>query len=479
MSGVARFFNLERTVAIVVLGIASWQLLLPPGLGLADNGDFARIMVRFDLTHAPREWGDRYFGFLNSEYVFDREEAVKYARPDSISSESVFVAAALAVNRMLGKTSFDLLLLGAVHVVVFAGGVYFLLLATRGFAGSVRTTAIILATLVFMDISYIAYFNSFYSESASFLFFLILTGCAYRAIASTHHQLIWTLAYFAAASAFLLAKYQNLVLLPVFLFFGWLLMKRQLKVKYFHLYLAAALMVSYIGYWFYLSAPAEDAVLYNSVFNGVLADSPTPGEDLAAFGLAPELARYAGSSAYSQDSLRYNSEFMREFQEKVTVGRVFTFYTQRPTRLIAVLDRTAGLAAQTRPALGNYPKAAGRPPGTQSKSWAMWSSIRSAVLPGSLIFALMVAAVYLALLAKRWVGEKQPAARLSLEWSALIAAMAGIQLALISMADGIYDVTKHAFLFNMFLDYMLVAIAAQGLAKLAGPAGEVQQEGPA
>lgn len=479
----SRFFNLERTAALAVLAIVCWQLFVPPALGLADNGDFARLIVAFDLTHASTDWGDRYFGFFDRHYVVNAVEARKYAPSDFVSSEFVFMAAALATNKLLSMSSFDLLQLGAVHVAVFVAGAYFLLCASKAFAGAVRTTAIILGSVVFTDIAYIAYFNSFYSESATFLFFLITAACAYGAISSDRHRIAWTAAYALAFTAFLLAKYQNLILLPVFLVFGGLLVKRWGESRYFQAYLVLALAACYGGYRFYISSPAviDDAVLYNSVFNGILVDSPTPQSDLAALGLDPALAKYAGSTAFQPDSPRFNAEFLRKFRESVTIGGVFQFYIERPARLIAALNRTVQLTSQLRPKLGDYEKAAGHAPGSQSHSWAMWSSIRSGVLTSNLVFVLAIGTLYLALLARKWLRDRGRAARLNVEWLALIVVMAMAQLLVISVSDGISDMIKHAFLFNLLFDIMLVAMGAQVLTLLAGTrvTKETKKEGSA
>jgi hypothetical protein len=467
---VGRFFSLERTVTIAVVAIVCWQLFIPPILGLADNGDFARLMVFFDLTHSPTDRADRYFGFLTRHYVVDAAESKKYSRPDFISSELLFIAGPAATNRLLGKTSFDLLELGAVHAVVFAASVFFLLFVSKPFAGPVRTSAIILGAIVFTDIAYIAYFNSFYGESATFLFFMSVAACAYGAMSSGRRRIVWLVAYFAAVTLFLIAKYQNIVLLPVFLFFGGLLVKRWGELRYFRSYLVFSLIACFGGYQFYISSPEviSDAVLYNSVFNGVLVDSPTPEDDLSALGLDRAYAKYAGSTAYQPSSLRFDDEFLRKFRESVTIGGVFRFYLERPGRLFNALNRTVARAFQLRAALGNYEKSAGYPPLSVSRSWAMWSSIRSAILPRNLWVVLTIGILYLALLSRRWLRHKERLARLNLEWCALIPVMALAQLFVITVSDGVLDLIKHAYLFNLLFDSMLVAMGAQLLASLAG-----------
>jgi hypothetical protein len=472
LSRVRRFFKLERTVSIAVFAIVCWQLFIPPVLGLADNGDFARLLVYFDLTHPPSDRDNRYFGYLDRYYVRDAAQAIQYSPRGFVSSELAFIAGPVAVDRIIGKKSLDVIELGVVHSVAFAASVYFVLFASRAFAGKMRTIGVILGSIVFTDIAYIAYFNSFYGESATLIFFLIIAACAYASMAAERSRIAWLGAYFVAVTVFLLAKYQNIALLPVFLFFGGLVVKRWGEIKHFQAYFVFALAASYGGYMYFISSPdaVNDAVLYNSVFNGILVDSPTPGDDLAALGFPRELARYAGSTAFQPDSLRFNAQFLTKFRASMTIGKVFRFYLERPGRLFDAMNRTAKSAFRLRPKLGNYEKSTGRAPGSLSQSWAMWSSVRSALSPGNLWFVIAIGILYLGLLSRSWLRSQDRLSRLNLEWSALIAVMALAQLLLITVSDGILDLTKHAYLFNLLFDYMLVLMLTHLLASFMGTA---------
>jgi len=459
-----RLLTLERTFTIAAFGIASWQLLVPPVLGLADNGDFARLMVHFDLVHASPDRAAHYFGYLDRYYAVNRAEAKRFSPSGVISSELIFSGVAFAISR-IGGGGFDLVYLGAVHIAAFAACAYFLLVSTKPFAGRMRTTGVVLGSAVFTDIAYIAYFNSFYAESATFLFMIVVIASAYMAMAAERGRMAWLVTYFGAIAALLLAKYQNVILLPAFLIFGGLLVKRWGQIRYFHAYLVFALAATYGGYLYFISSPeaVDDAVLYNSVFNGVLLGSPTPSDDLSQLGLDRGLAKYAGSTAFQRDSLRFDPVFLRKFRDTVTMGSLFSFYFDHPGRLMGALNRTVGLAFQTRPALGNYEKSAGYPPLTLSRSWAMWSSIRSVLLPRDLWFVTLIGILYLILLGRKWLRARDRLEHLQLEWSALIALMALGQLIVITISDGVSDLIKHSFLFNVLFDYMLVVLMAHVL----------------
>jgi len=45
--------------------ILAFQILVPPAIGLADNGDFAKITGRFNLYPAVDELRDSAFRYIN------------------------------------------------------------------------------------------------------------------------------------------------------------------------------------------------------------------------------------------------------------------------------------------------------------------------------------------------------------------------------------------------------------------------------
>jgi hypothetical protein len=442
-----------------------YLLIVPPSLGIADNGDYARVMVFFNLTHAPADWGDRYFGYLNTSYVFDREAARRYASPDFACSALLLTGLAVGINALIPGSGFNLLVLGTLHCLVFALAVFWIAAATRGFRGAFRTGALVLGIVVATDIAYSAYLNSFYSEAASLLFFVFVLASGFQASTAKTRPLLWVGVYAAAVAGFLLAKYQNLALLPFLLVFPWRTLTGRARGATSQLFLIVSLVLCYSGYRFWLSSPAVvgEAVLYNSVFNGILRESPSPQKDLEEMGLNPEWAQYAGSTAFDPASLRFKPEFAEQFLKKVNIGTIFRFYLARPLRLWRAVQRGIRLSFTMRPPeSGNYTKSAGRAPGTKSYSWAMWSSLRTAALPRSLWFLGLIIAAYLVTLAREWRKDNDPARRLPIELGAMIPFMALQQLLLLSITDGVSDLVKHGFLSNLLVDMMLVVLIAYG-----------------
>src|SRR4029077_4578619 len=92
--------------AVFVLG---WQLMLPPVVGVANNGDFGKLLGRYSLGAPIEHEAD----FADTRYEFD----ARYRYESGFhSSESILIGAALALNTVLSKDgSFDLRLMGLIH----------------------------------------------------------------------------------------------------------------------------------------------------------------------------------------------------------------------------------------------------------------------------------------------------------------------------------------------------------------------------
>src|SRR5262245_46484675 len=121
--------RLEIAVLTIFVAVVGYQLFLPPIIGIADNGDFIRLLLPAGLRQIPTEFFDNYFHFFNSEYHI-------VARPtdyDGFKSSSVLlVRAARWINiRLFSEVVFDVRVLGALHLFLFLVGVYLVLVSSR------------------------------------------------------------------------------------------------------------------------------------------------------------------------------------------------------------------------------------------------------------------------------------------------------------------------------------------------------------
>ncbi len=458
--------NLLLIFVCVCSIILAMQLIVPPQIGLADNGDFARVMVFFNLTHSVGDPPERYFSYLDTRYVFDGAEARKYSNPDYWSSELLFAALAVGLDRLFHASWFPIALMGAVQAVCL---VFCVFLIGHSIPRSSSTLLLFLSALltvfVFFDDAYTCYFNSFYMESATFLFFFFLVATRWRAVTDGERQVLWCVLFFVAGSLFVTAKLQNLSAAPFLAFAGWRLAKQVIRSrKYLYVACAGTLLLAFGTYKSYRSAPEMviDANLYNTVFNGILVDSASPEQDLRELGLKPQLAAYAGTGAFDLKGPRFQPDYAKDVKPALTQLNIMRFYSRHPGRFLHSVWLTIKKGLALRPPLhGNFAKSAGRPPAAQSSTFAIWSALRDAVLPRLPILMVLIFTVHISVAASLYRRTSSLIFRSELEWQLLLPVLAATQLILVAVFDGIGDTVKHMFLFNLCVDYMLIALTVQ------------------
>ena len=434
---------------LVVAGIIlSFQLLVQPIVGLADQGDFARVIGKFGYGPAPAAVNLKY-AFVPARYVRDPS----FANPgwEHITSEYLFAAAVVAVSR---GGAFDVRLVGIIHAFVFLIAFGQLLWVTR----NLRWHALlwISALVVFTDVGYAAYWNSFYTEPASLLFFLLLLGetigMGERGVVTPASLFRWVL----WAALWMLAKPQNAPLavpLVLLLFRLRVWSVRPVPVAWAVAGGSAVLVAAVINA---ATLPAETrkAPVYDMIFMAILPESKSPSTDLKALGLDPELARYSGTGAWSAGSAFGDVKLTGAIGTTVTSLSVCRFYLLRPVRLWRHLKSVLPRAMWLRPEwCGNFELDAGFAPGARSTSFSLWSLVHERVLTPlakPILFAL-AASLPMTLLRWRRVGG---AAKHRAEILLFLAVCCLVSFFVAAFGDA-WDTVKHLCLFNFLLDAWL------------------------
>ena len=155
-------------VIAAAAAILVYQLFIPPIVGLADQGDFGRVIARFGYG---REDTSIVYANVEKTYVLDPKARVPGL--EQACPEYVLVGAAVLLNLLISKDGkLDIVVMGLVHAVVFLAVFAWLLRATQAFF--VHRLLWIAALLVLTDVGYAAYWNSFFAEPSSHILFLLL-----------------------------------------------------------------------------------------------------------------------------------------------------------------------------------------------------------------------------------------------------------------------------------------------------------------
>jgi hypothetical protein len=437
-------------------------LFVKPILGIADNGDFSRIMTSsgiYDKAEViAKPFGERYFGYFHSEYQFAAPATGGY-----VSTQLGIVWAAVLFNRLLlSGTTFYVqtlaVLYGAALLIAF-----WLLLRTHRISLRLPARIVlgILLVFVFTDIGYAAYFNSFFGEATTQTAMLLTGGCAFLLLRRERPSRWLLVAFFAAALGFAGAKIQNapVGLLLALLGFRWWRLRTDLPWR--RLVIAGSTLLAAGSIALYVTVPKELKVInqYQSVFYGVLKDSPNTQADLRDLGLSPELAVLANTNYFTANTAipQNDPKLKALFYDKMSPSKVIFFYLTHPSRFIDKLQKAADSAMLFRPYyLGNYEQSAGMPLGAVSHAFSVWSYLKSSVLPRSLLFPAGLIAIFGITAVWRYKRNKAASIKGLIEVLGLLPFITLLGLMVPILGDGEADLTKHLFLYNLSLDCMLV-----------------------
>ncbi|MDF2726271.1 MAG: hypothetical protein K0Q59_5949, partial [Paenibacillus sp.] len=206
MSG--KFVTAWLTVAAGAAALL-YVCVLRPIVGVADNGDYLRIMLSTGLDYLQPEpsYADKYFAYFIRELRLTELGVGSY-----ISTQVPLVLIATWINKLLYSTTvFDMRFMAGVYGALLLAA-FWALGTHRGarpmpMAG--RIALGLLLVFVFADAGYTGYFNSLFGEPVS-LTFLLLTVALALTSASRDRPSRWLLAaFFICAICLTGSKTQN------------------------------------------------------------------------------------------------------------------------------------------------------------------------------------------------------------------------------------------------------------------------------
>lgn len=463
-----KFVRPEIVSAFASLFILVYVLMLRPVIGVADNGDFGRIMGSTGLHYISSAFDDRYFGYVNREY------SVGIPIPFGggyFSTEILVVGIAVLLSQSVFPSGiFDIRYLSFVYILVFIAALFLIVLGIRKRWSWAGWMAAGVSVLVFSDTAYISYFNSFYGEAVTLVFLLLMTGAGIY-LASTARPRLWVLIlFFAGAVFFAGAKVQNSPagLLAVLLCFRLIRLRKDNLWKRTVVFSAACIIAVSVLSYITISRDIKTCNKYQTVFYGILKDSPDPAADLRELGLNSEYEALAGTNYFMKEypiDIR-TPEFKEEIDNTINHLKIAGFYLKHPGRLLDKLEVAALEGFLLKQGFGNYEKYPGVAYKTTANIFSVWSNFKVSTLPHTLIFIIVFFAGFFLVLALEYIRNKDIQMRLLMEIMAFISLTGIMQFVMPIIGDGEADLSKHLFLFNVCFDLMFTAIVVYSLYRL-------------
>lgn len=459
-------FGISVEVLSVLAGILLIVVVLwrPVFIGVADNGDFLRIMNTAGLQYydASESYEDRFFSYSHERFAYDAPLRGFYP-----SSQVLVVWLARTIASIINGNYFNIRILGAIYTLLLLSALWLLVKYNKP-----QTPALGLAIggvllFVFFDMGYLAYFHSLYGEPVSMLGLLLAFALGLRLLRRSVPDRTGIVLLFLAVLFLILAKIQNaplgLLFTLIFLRLAWLY--KDTGWKRLAWLLSGLLLLSSIT--LYATAPGglKHINLYQTVFYGILYQSPDVKADLASLGLPQELEVLAGTNYFeSGTAISQTDDALEEmFFNRISHKDVLLFYIKHPVRLWDNMKTAAESAFSIRPYyLGNYEKQEQLSPGALSFTFSGWSELKNRWLPHRLEAIVLFFVLYLGAAVHMWIKSRDTAGRIRAELVMLLGGAGLFAFVTPVLGDGLADIGKHLFLFNVCMDMMMIVLLCYG-----------------
>lgn len=457
-------FSLPSPAVAAIIAAALiliFTLFVPPLVGMADNGDFYRVINGNGLYKLDRDAPDQYLDYFSSQYgvyqYFNEYDS------SLLSSQTPFIHAAVALDRLLtgNDAVFDLRFLAFLIGLWSLVALYLLVdYATWGLEKRFGYLVAALAVLIFFDTGYIAYFNSFYAEGLVLVSFLTAMACALLIRQRRYSPWALLAGYVLSGIVLTCAKQQNA---PLGILLGLLCIPMMLpqtdgeaaarpkeRTRRRIITGACASLLCFLGVAVYVLIPQTFVEInqYHAMTRGVLMSAENPEETLERFDIPPQYALLDGSIYYERyPAVDVEGDALKaDFFPKYNFVSVAAYYLTRPGELATMLDRAAKNAYAIRPeAIGNFERGAERTPGQKAAFFTLHSTLKNIVIPKTVGFILIWIAAMLTLSFKdRW--------RTLVLACAMLAGLSQIGVSIVGAGDA--DLSKHIFLFNAAFDFV-------------------------
>ena len=455
--------------AVLLLGLVT-AFYAQNDVGYADNGDYTRAMTRFvtgpvgfarnwpDPIYEPKEFSQRFFSYwipywnlnphgidLSPEGAAFNSSAVALWLPGVLLNYSLYSSTVLYLPYL--SVLPKLLLIAALWLI-------FLWLDHTESIGSWRAKLLLSITLglpfvlIVSATDYVAYFSTFFFETASFVFAILFLISLVVLDRAAPRFFKWAIALclillFLLASAKLSTVYWPLVGMP---FVFYLLKAGRGK---FQAFILAVVAVSFCLGAIWLDKEPPPGLSHNAMdrfFYGVLTFSDNAPARLSELGI-PETIPCIDILSQTPEGIRC----MTEYGDQASFQNVLAVVVKEPAIVVRMMVHSAESAQQVAVRWGK--RAMDAPVRTVPQLLNVWGLIRDRLFPRGLAL-LGVLGAYAALFA---LNIRSNDLRRGLSIAGLVSVIGSwVDMQVAIWGNGKADLPRHLFLANALFDFATI-----------------------
>ncbi|WP_252232754.1 hypothetical protein [Clostridium sp. ZBS15] len=473
------------TFVIASISLIAFILFKYPHVGVADQGDFDRVMNASGISLLDSDKNNpnfvRFYDYIVSNYKISN--FFKTIIGSIIGSSIGFLILIISIFcKLFSSNIFKTEYLAIAYSIIYILSI-FMILKYLNIKNILNLTFIgILSLFMLFDGNYIIWFNSFYGEPMMLCTLLLLIASFlhyinYKYVKKDNDKIMSKIVYILLATfLFLGSKMQVVTAVPflMILLLKIILDNKQYlsKKNFVSIIIFLCLVMSYPLVFNAFNGNISNDTQYNSVFYGVLNGSKTPEQDLIDLGLNPDMASEAGKHSYLSDEeyVKYipRTEITNnEFYGKIGNSKLAKFYITHPLRLIEGMQYTASKAFDTSTLLGKTSIEYSSEPTIDFNRFTTWSDFKENYLPKNLLFIIsvfLIIFVYSGWLYLRNKNNGELKNKIFLIWTIMF--IAAIQFPMPFVGNGRADTAKQLFLFNFIFDLLLIITISYTFSKI-------------
>lgn len=464
--------RLALVAVLVIAGLASVMLFVPPYLGLLNDGSFDAVLADVGLARLDPQDTSTYFNYYEREYLVGASNAGTGNTPLLLQG---VVRVAILLDELVTRDGlFDLRFLAGIYLAVYLVLIYQLLsrLLTRigMYAEGLLLSA--LAVLIFGDSTMITRFASFYTQPLELLLLIGIGAC----VQSIPQKLDQYLPQILMAGLVILLMSVNQYCAVLGLMFSlayWLLIRFRADARHQALYALLAIVlcaVSVVQTGSMLQKQTENEK-FDQMTRGVLFQAKDPEKALAQFGID---ARYSVlTDVYATQSyplvLPESGALDEGFLDQYTTMDVLLYYFRHPNNLMGMFEVGVSDAFVMRTDFsGNYEKSAGMPEKAKTLFMALWSTFKEQSAPQTAASLLLMAVAFLIFLGKnrkkKGVDQMQESAYSTLGMVMFLSVSLELMTVLVMSGDSL--LIRETFLMGCLIDQMALMVCAEAMRKI-------------
>lgn len=471
--------------AILGILIVITILFITPQVGIADQGDFDRIMTVSGLSLLDSDMNNpnfvRFYSYIVTDYKITHIDNVFNAiLGSSLGYLIIFIT---SICKLIGQNTFKTQYLAIFYSIIYILA-FTIILNSLNIKDNIKfLIASLLILFVFFDGNYLIWFNSLYGEPMMLITLLLFIASVFNYIHYKYRiketeKITSKIVYILlAAFLFLGSKLQVFTSIPfIVILVSKIIYDNKCyltKISFISLWALLCIVIAYPVKFNMNSGSLIKDTEYNSVFYGILNGSETPKQDLIDLNLNPNMAAEAGKHAYL-DSDEYTKYVPRtpiteeEFYNNISNSKLAKFYLTHPLRLLKGMEYTASKAFYTSTSLGKYYQSYSEAPVREFHRFTIWSFLRENILPQNLYFIISVyLIIFFFSLYKYSKNKSNPEikTKIFLLWTIMLISI--VQFPMPFVGNGKADTSKQLFLFNFIFDGLLLLVFSYILFKIS------------